>query len=130
MTYESFANDAHHLRPRTGRPRGLLTSRERIVEGSELLRRTNEKEDPMEQWSIGDERPYLRPQRSLYPWVVAVLALAAGRARRLLLPLLHARAGRAFPARRAHCAKRAGSPRCRGRPPTLENSDAMLRDSL
>jgi hypothetical protein len=38
-------------------------------------RRARKREGGMKQWSFEDERPYLRPRRSFYPWIVGALAL-------------------------------------------------------
>ena len=94
----------------------------------------------MEQWSADDDRPYLRPEPSSYPWVLTVLAIA-----------LIAGIGYYYyyvqPARDpqpAPAAKTAPAPQAEAQPairnplpapeakslPRLENSDSMMRELL
>ena len=97
----------------------------------------------MEQWSVEDERPYLRPERSAFPWIVAALAIAliAGIGY-YYYSYLPARDVQPAPAAKTEPAP---APRAEAQPaiqhplpepeaakslPTLENSDSMMRESL
>ena len=99
----------------------------------------------MEQWSVGDERPYLRPERSPHAWPlwIAAIALTAGGIAYCYLQLLGpqappsdaapARPGAAAPVQPAAPATRhrlAEAPQAAASLPALERSDSMLRDSL
>ena len=94
----------------------------------------------MEQSSIEDERPYLRPEPSALPWVLGVLAIAlAAGIGYYYYSTLPARDVRPAPV-----AKPAPAPAPDAQPairnplpeqqakslPTLENSDSMMRESL
>ncbi len=94
----------------------------------------------MEPGSIEDERPYLRPERSIFPWVVAGLAIAliAGIGYYYYYSLVPARDVQPAPV-----AKTEPTPLPDVKPaiqhplpepakslPTLEMSDAMMRESL
>lgn len=94
----------------------------------------------MEPTSFDDDRPYLRPERSAFPWIVAALAIALvagiGYTYYSFLP------GRDV--QRAPAAKTAPAPQADTQPairnplpesetkslPTLENSDSMMRETL
>ena len=96
----------------------------------------------MEKWSVEDERPYLRPEPSAFPWIVAALAIAliAG------VGYYYYESQPAREVRRAPPAKAepAPAPQAETQPPirnplpeqeakslpTLENSDSMMRESL
>ena len=95
----------------------------------------------MEQWSVEDERPYLRPERSAFPWIVAALAIAliAGIGY-YYYSYLPARDVQPAPAAKTEPAPRAEAqpaiqhplpgPEAAKSLPTLENSDSMMRESL
>ena len=94
----------------------------------------------MEQRSLEDERPYLRPEeRSVSPWIVAALAIAlvGGIGYYYFLPVPKpepARAAKTEPApppRPAQPAIANPLPETEAKSlPTLENSDSMMRESL
>lgn len=95
----------------------------------------------MEQRSLEDERPYLRPERSAMPWIAAALLIAvAGGVGYYYYAYLPSQAVRPAPA-----AKPAPAPAPEAAKPaianplpateaislpTLENSDSMMRESL
>lgn len=96
----------------------------------------------MEPWSVEDERPYLRPERSAFPWIVAALAIAliAGIGyyyysflpARDVQPAPAAKTGPASaPQADTQPAIRNPLPEPEAKSlPTLENSDSMMRESL
>lgn len=96
----------------------------------------------MEPWSVEDERPYLRPEPSAFPWIAAALAIAliAGigyyyydsQPARDVQPAPAAKTGPApAPQADAQPAIRNPLPEQEAKSlPTLENSDSMIRESL
>ncbi|MBI2754222.1 MAG: DUF3014 domain-containing protein [Betaproteobacteria bacterium] len=95
----------------------------------------------MEQWSVEDERPYLRPERSAFPWIVAGLAIAliagvgyyhySSPPARDVQPAPAAKTEPApAPQAGAQPAIRNPLPEAAKSLPTLENSDSMMRESL
>jgi hypothetical protein len=95
----------------------------------------------MEQKSVEDERPYLRPEPGAFPWIEAALAiaLAAG----TIYLFYYFQAGRDAPPTPAAKSAPAPSPQAEAPPairnplpdsdaklPTLANSDSLMRESL
>lgn len=96
----------------------------------------------MDQRSVEDERPYLRPERSAFPWIVAALAIA------LIASMgyyyYYVQRARDVPPAPAAKTGPAPAPQADAQPairnllpepeakslPTLENSDSMMRESL
>jgi Protein of unknown function (DUF3014) len=101
----------------------------------------------MEQWSVDEERPYLRPQRSFYSWIVGALALALAGAVGYYYYYFYFQPtapASSAPLTEAPLAPQAEAPAAppqagvrnplreaaAGSLPTLENSDSMMRESI
>lgn len=101
----------------------------------------------LEQWSVGDERPYLRPERSSFAWPlwIAAIAFTAGIVAYYYHYILNQEARppaeatavlppTAAPAESAEAAIRhpleGPLPEAAASLPGLDNSDSLLRDSL